>query len=285
MRKHLALAAVAGLGLLAGPAFAATLEGWHDKVSAARQAALDSGKLILVDLYADWCGWCRRLERDVLEHPEFVSYAEKFVKLKVDVEDGGEGSALQSRFRASTLPTTLLLTPKMVLVDMVQGYAPREAFVRRLEEGIAKFEKEQRIFHRLLAGEDPNTLLSVARALHQRGDGSGAASVYRRILDQPTLPPTERARLLYMLADSQRLDGDFDGAYRTLQESRKRAEEAGDRDHLEACDLLRIRIAQDRGLCIATVVALQTFLENHPSSDHRREAKRSLARLNRTECT
>jgi thioredoxin-like negative regulator of GroEL len=286
MRKHFAIAAV-GLGLLATSVRATVTvpEGWHDSVPAARQAALESGNLILVDLYAEWCGWCRRLEKDVFTHPEFAAYAKKFVKLKVDVEDGGDGTALQSRYHASSLPTTLVLTPKMVLVDMLQGYAPREDFVRRLEQGVATFEAEQRTFEELLASDDPDTLLAVARKLHERGDGSRAAGAYRRVLDGSTLAASERTRLLYLLADSQRLDGDFDGAYRSLQESRKRAERAGDRQQLEACDLLRIRIAEDRGLCAATLAALETFLENYPRSNFRRDAKRSLARLNRDECT
>ena len=130
-RKHLATAALMAFCLLATAArsSATVPEGWHESVATARQAALESGNLILVDLYAEWCGWCRRLEKDVFDHPDFAAYAKKFVKLRVDVEDGGDGTELQSRYHANSLPTTLVLTPKFVLVDMVQGYAPREDFV------------------------------------------------------------------------------------------------------------------------------------------------------------
>jgi len=285
MKKLLAIPVIISIVLLALPALAIPPDGWFDRVPAAREAALDSGNLILVDLYADWCGWCRKLERDVFGHPEFVAYAKKFVKLKVNVEDGGEGSALQSRYRASTLPTTLLLTPDMVLVDKIQGYAPRKAFMGRLEQGISNFEKEQRTFAQILAGDDLMAMFSVARTLHERGDGTGAGKVYQRLLAEPSTPPAKRAQLLYMLADAQRMDENFDAAERSLRDSRKRALLAGDHAHLEACDLLHIRIAEDRGLCTATIAALKTFLDNHPTSGYRSEAQRSLARLNRTECT
>lgn len=272
--------------LLAGPLAAGEpLPGWHQEVAAARAEAAETGKLILVDLYADWCGWCHRLEREVFSNPEFMDYAKRFVKLRVNVEDGGEGSALQSRYGASSLPTTLVLTPKMVLVEAISGFAPRRAFMQRLNGALVTHQQQEQALESLLQSDDPDQLLSVARDLHERGDGARAGGVYRRLLKLGDLPPRQRTWLLYVLADAQRLDEDFDGAVATLSQARQRAAKAGDEEHLEACDLLRIQIAQDRGVCTATLDALQTFIENHPGSDHRRKAQRSLQELSRTECT
>ena len=52
-------------------------EGWLDDLAAARARAKSESKPILVDLWADWCTWCKRLERDVFSTPVFQQFAEK----------------------------------------------------------------------------------------------------------------------------------------------------------------------------------------------------------------
>jgi tetratricopeptide (TPR) repeat protein len=205
--------------------------------------------------------------------------------LRVNVEDGAEGSALKSRYGASALPTTLVLTPKMVLVEAIQGFAPRASYIRRLDEALRDFEKDQQELDSLMAQQDPELWRSLADDLHRRGDGQRAAELYQRLLDRDELPAEERTFLLFRLADAQRLNSDYDGALRSLHESRRRAEREGNGKMVEAVDFLRIQISQDRGPCSATLAALQAFLENHPKSDHRRQARRSLDLLLHQECT
>ena len=125
-------------------------------------------------------------------------------------------------------------------------------------------------------------LRQIAEELHEQGDGARAARAYRRLLDGPTAAPRDRPRDLYLLADALRLDLDFEGAAIALAESRRRAQSTGDQALLEACDLLKIRLAQDRGGCADLIAALERFLSDHPSSPYHRTARRSLDKLNRS---
>ena len=40
--------------------------GWEEGVNATQA----SGKYMLVDVYADWCGWCKKMDREVYAHPQ-----------------------------------------------------------------------------------------------------------------------------------------------------------------------------------------------------------------------
>ncbi|MCH9650365.1 MAG: thioredoxin family protein [Deltaproteobacteria bacterium] len=255
------------------------LAGWHGDLRSAQQQALEEDKFLLVDLYADWCGWCRRLEQDVFADPQFKAYGDLFAKLKVDVEDGGEGSRLQSRYGASSLPTTLILSPNMVLVEAIRGYAPRETFMSHMKRSIAEYRKQEVLYDRLLAEADLEVLEPLARTLHQQGDGARAAQIYRKTLAERQQTPQERAWNLYRLADALRLDGDLKEARRALKDSRLRAIDARDSTLVEACDLLTIQLAQDGGLCDETTLALEAFLDTYPKSNHRRNAQRALAAI------
>ncbi len=44
-------------------------------------------KTILVDMYTDWCGWCKKLDKETLSHPEIATYInQNFYPVKFDAE-------------------------------------------------------------------------------------------------------------------------------------------------------------------------------------------------------
>ena len=65
---------------------------WHETLAPAQAEAAKTGKLIFVDLFADWCGWCHVLDKNVFAAPVFDSLAERLVLVRIDVENGDEGT-------------------------------------------------------------------------------------------------------------------------------------------------------------------------------------------------
>jgi protein disulfide-isomerase len=59
---------------------------WLTDFEAAKATATKDAKVILADFTgSDWCGWCKKLEAEVFDTPEFRKWAgEKVVLLKVD---------------------------------------------------------------------------------------------------------------------------------------------------------------------------------------------------------
>src|SRR5262245_27392411 len=42
---------------------------WKRSMSSALSQAKASGGLVIVDVYTDWCGWCKRMDKDIYEAP------------------------------------------------------------------------------------------------------------------------------------------------------------------------------------------------------------------------
>lgn len=104
------------LGVLAAMAFPviATPQGWLDDFEAAKAKAAAEGKKILIDFSgSDWCGWCIKLDKEVLSKGEFISQASKsFVLLLVD----------SPRDKGRLSPKARQENPKLVSEFGVRGY-------------------------------------------------------------------------------------------------------------------------------------------------------------------
>ena len=260
---------------------------WLTSVDDARAAARDGDRYILVDLYADWCGWCKVLEKEVFASPQFQQVSADMVLLRVDVMDGGEGTELQARFGANSLPTTLVLDADLVKVGEVRGYAPTAQFIAALRGQLGEYATMLDLFERMRRAGDTAMTRQLAEDFHARGDGARAAVLYDALLE--TVGHGEAAAwLLYLAADAHRLSGALARAEARLDRAHQLAAAVDDQILNERLDMLRYYLAHANGDCPAAVASLETFLERHPRSDLRAQASNTLAALRRgegMECT
>ena len=83
--------------------------------------------LVIIDLYADWCGPCRMLapviEQLEGEHPDV-----KFCKINVDTQ-----RELAEMFRVESIPMIAAVKDN-TFVDMSVGYVPKEKLARLITD-------------------------------------------------------------------------------------------------------------------------------------------------------
>lgn len=88
-------------------------------------------KKIFIHFWAQWCGYCHKMEKETFRNPQVVSYLnENFFLIKVDTDR--ERYATRA-FRVRGLPYNLFLTKEGDTIDVREGYISPGTFMKILK--------------------------------------------------------------------------------------------------------------------------------------------------------
>lgn len=88
-------------------------------------------KLVFVDLSADWCSYCTRMDDEVFTDSRVRTALLTFVPIKLDTDTAG-GRGVANRYRVNGLPAFLLVDGDGALVGRFDGYLPVDPFLVQL---------------------------------------------------------------------------------------------------------------------------------------------------------
>lgn len=104
----------------------------YNDLDKAERAAAKDNKLLLVDVYTDWCGWCKIQDKKTFTDSQVIETLNKgFIVLKINAEKLGDGFDFATRYSIRSYPNIYILNTGNRLVHVIQGY--REAPEFRLQ--------------------------------------------------------------------------------------------------------------------------------------------------------
>lgn len=124
----------AALLLAFGPGHEKVSLKWEKSFEVALKNAKAAGKPVMIDFWAEWCGWCHRLDQTTYVEPRVVKLGEDFVTVKIDTEAGGKQTAIAERYDVSQLPTILFLSPQGRVILRVTGFEGPGKFPSTMEK-------------------------------------------------------------------------------------------------------------------------------------------------------
>ena len=109
--------AMAGLALLLSVQATYAAKPWLTSFEKARAEAKRQNLLLVIHFYADWCGPCREMERDVLSSSALTKGMKgRFIAVKVDTDRRED---LVDRYNIEALPSDVILSPKGKILKSV----------------------------------------------------------------------------------------------------------------------------------------------------------------------
>ena len=208
--------------LLGGPALTApTGIKWHTRIEDALRVARAQRKPIIVDFWATWCGWCKRLDQSTYVDPLVTKLAEGFVAVKVNAEGAPNEAEFAQRYDVSTLPTIAFLSPTGRLVSRVNGYQGPGQFPQTLN--MAR-EEAQKVMGWESAIEknpkDATALASLGTHLFEQEFYEDASQMlYQATRFDQSQPVSHRRRSRMLLAIIQNYDRQYSQAETLLKDA------------------------------------------------------------------
>ena len=154
---------------------------WKVAVDAALADAGTQSRPILLDMYTDWCVWCKVLDESTYTDAKFIEFSKGFTCARVNAE---VDTATASRYRVRGYPTVLVLRPDGTEIDRVVGYYRAPEFMALVQD--------------YLAGR--NTLASLAAAESAQGQEPEFLSKLADRYSEHGLTHEARSRYLKLIA-------------------------------------------------------------------------------------
>jgi thiol:disulfide interchange protein DsbD len=113
--------------------------GWISFEDSVTQRAVEAGKPLLIDFFADWCGPCKIMERKVFRSEEFITLSGQFLISRVDLtRQGSRQKDLIKRFDIRGVPTVIFYNREgnEIRKLRLEHYEGKREFLKRMEQAL-----------------------------------------------------------------------------------------------------------------------------------------------------
>lgn len=161
-----------------------TQQEWEEALSKAKA----NDQLIFVDVYATWCGYCKKMDREVYSQERIGEfYNAKFVNIRLDGE-AGIGPEIVKRYEITGFPELLFINAANELISKGVGYIEIEGFYQLGEQAIASWKRLPALQKTLALGNiSMEDAIELASLLKAKGNEKEAMATAVKALEKKKL--------------------------------------------------------------------------------------------------
>jgi len=112
---------------------------FHGTWAEAKAKAKKENKLIFLDAYTDWCGWCKRLDATTLKNKQVGEFFNKnFINVHMEMEKSKDGPRLSRALRIKGYPALFFMNSNEESKHMISGYVKADRILEEAKVALSK---------------------------------------------------------------------------------------------------------------------------------------------------
>lgn len=93
---------------------------WESDIRAAAERSRATGQPMLIQVTADWCGYCQQMKRETYTNQGLINGINRdFIAVRVNADNDRD---LVEKMSVKSLPTTLVVLPNLEVVERLEGF-------------------------------------------------------------------------------------------------------------------------------------------------------------------
>lgn len=163
---------------------------WEKDLATAIKKAKSKNLPIMIDIYTDWCSWCKELDKNTYANEKVIETAKKIVSVKLNPETSEEGEEIAKKYGVKGYPTILFINADGFVLENVGGYVEGEKFVPYMKNAIEKLSK----INAILSSKEPS--LEKLDLHMESGNEEEATKLFNNLLSKKSIPEESMPKYL-----------------------------------------------------------------------------------------
>jgi thioredoxin-like negative regulator of GroEL len=169
---------------------------WLTDFSEASRIASETGKPMLLDFWASWCGPCKKMDQEFWIRADVAELSKQFVCVKIDTDKNPE---LKRQYGVRGIPNVILTDSSGNTIDSNMGFGKSsdQTIIGKINSVLGKYQpKNQATASLEPVSNDPAALAKLAEDYRQKRIYLKSAETFERILRLESDPAQRELVLL-----------------------------------------------------------------------------------------
>jgi thioredoxin-related protein len=107
---------------------------WVNDLAKGLSQAKTDNKVAMIDVYTDWCTWCKELDKKTYKNEKVIELSKNFINIKVNPEKDKAVAEFIKNYNVNGFPTVLFVEYNGALVLKIGGFLAADGFVKKMDE-------------------------------------------------------------------------------------------------------------------------------------------------------